>query len=116
MIYYFKSKLKAERQSLKEHTDRYGDPVGGTAGALTVRSIKARIAMLEEIMTDLDLTTRNAVILSVNEPRPAFEPSEAWKQRNDPDHTHCTDCGDLIDSASKGCQAAGDGHGCKGFE
>jgi hypothetical protein len=84
---YLKTKLEAERQRLKEHTDRYGDPTGGTAGALTVRSIKARIAMLEEIVFDLECSVVAAEfkdhakavgkLLSVSEPRPAFKwPSE----------------------------------------
>jgi len=32
------------------------------------------------------------------------------------DHTHCDDCGKLIDNAPAGCQSAGDGEGCKGWD
>jgi hypothetical protein len=29
---------------------------------------------------------------------------ELYQQQNDPEHCYCEDCGELIDSASKGCQ------------
>ena len=32
------------------------------------------------------------------------------------DHTHCDECGKLIDNAPAGCQSAGDGEGCKGWD
>lgn len=61
---YLKTKLKAEHRSLnaKEITSD-----------LDTEYYTARIAMLEEIMADLDLANRSVVILSVSEPRPAFE-------------------------------------------
>lgn len=70
---YLKTKLKAERQKLDELTDRNGFPLGSTGDAIFFECIKARIAMLEEIMADLDLANRSVVILSISKPRPAFE-------------------------------------------
>lgn len=34
----------------------------------------------------------------------------------DPDCTHCEECGELIDSARAGCQSAGLGKGCRGWD
>ena len=32
------------------------------------------------------------------------------------DHTHCDECGEIIDSAKAGCQSAGENEGCKGWD
>jgi hypothetical protein len=125
---YLKTKLEAERQSLKDYRATFGSgsPRTISAGHATIdTTITARIAMLEEIMADLDLANRREELAGLHgqlhdERREAWvshsEATEHWKQRNDPDHTHCSDCGDLIDSASRGCESAGDGAGCRGFE